>query len=236
MTPMHPLAGTFGSASLTIILLLLAAFLAGMLSCQLLRLLGICCRPRRAVNTETVYMSVEPEITEGGPETGPETAPRMYTRSIYSETPASRPRTKSAPPSGPRIELRKPAPLVEAESSAGRSSFESRVQEMTGGNTPVAPNFRTELEIRDDGQEDDLTRLEGIGPNTSRLLNEAGIRNYARLATMSRDELRHILETGGPQFRVQDPKSWPYQAELAARNNWDRLREYQEFLLSGKTR
>ncbi|MCB1638726.1 MAG: hypothetical protein KDI15_07750, partial [Thiothrix sp.] len=119
---------------------------------------------------------------------------------------------------------------------AGRSSFESRVKEMTGGNTPVAPDFRTEIGMRDDGQEDDLTRLEGIGPNTEKLLNEAGIRNYARLATMSRDDLRRILEAAGSQFKMQDPKSWPYQAELAARNNWDRLREYQEFLLHGRTR
>ena len=53
---------------------------------------------------------------------------------------------------------------------------------------------------------------------------------------MDRDRLRDILAAGGNEFRMHEPKSWPYQAELAAKQNWDRLREYQEFLIEGRTR
>ena len=55
-----------------------------------------------------------------------------------------------------------------------------------------------------------------------------------KLATMDRDALKAILDAGGSQFKLHEPKSWPYQAELAAKQNWQRLKEYQDFLISGR--
>ena len=81
---------------------------------------------------------------------------------------------------------------------------------------------------------DDLKKLEGIGPRIEKLLNDAGIKSYVKLATMDRDALKAILDAGGSQFKLHEPKSWPYQAELAAKQNWQRLKEYQDFLISGR--
>jgi glycine cleavage system pyridoxal-binding protein P len=32
---------------------------------------------------------------------------------------------------------------------------------------------------------------------------------------------------------MHDPKSWPYQAELAQKGEWERLKEYQNLLIGG---
>lgn len=61
-------------------------------------------------------------------------------------------------------------------------------------------------------QQDDLTRLSGIGPKTATLLAAAGITSYAQLAAASEPELRAILLNAGPRFRLIDPSAWPAQA------------------------
>ncbi len=98
---------------------------------------------------------------------------------------------------------------------------------------PASPSH--DLPVSADETVDDLKKLEGIGPNIEQLLNQYGIYSYARLATLSRDQLRDVLTAGGNEFLMHDPKSWPYQAELAAKQNWERLREYQEFLIEGRS-
>jgi large subunit ribosomal protein L20 len=77
----------------------------------------------------------------------------------------------------------------------------------------------------------DLTKVEGIGPKISALLNEAGISSYADLAGKSEDDLRQILHDGGIGA---DPSTWPEQAELAAQDKWDALKDLQEKLKGGR--
>ncbi|MFN3786014.1 MAG: hypothetical protein ACK4RS_04155, partial [Thiothrix sp.] len=86
----------------------------------------------------------------------------------------------------------------------------------------------------DMNRKDDLKKLEGIGPKLEKILNAAGIQRYTQLAAMTPDEIRPLLEAAGNQFRMHDPQSWPYQAELAAKGDWERLREYQNLLIAGR--
>lgn len=123
------------------------------------------------------------------------------------------------------------------------ASFASRARESLNSPaprdpvvSPVRSDSNNDLYMPADDHIDDLKKLEGIGPNIERLLNQYGIKSYARLATLSRDQLRDVLAAGGNEFKMHDPKSWPYQAELAAKQNWERLREYQEFLIEGRNR
>ncbi len=51
---------------------------------------------------------------------------------------------------------------------------------------------------------------------------------------MTPEEIKPILEAAGNQFKMHDPKSWPYQAELANKGEWERLKEYQNLLISGR--
>jgi len=57
---------------------------------------------------------------------------------------------------------------------------------------------------------DDLTQVDGIGPKYALVLNEAGVKTFAQLASMDSDAVREIFRaTGG---RAPDPSGWIEQA------------------------
>ncbi|KAG1682809.1 hypothetical protein GQR58_010597 [Nymphon striatum] len=78
---------------------------------------------------------------------------------------------------------------------------------------------------------DDLTKIEGIGPKIEQLLNDAGVKNFEQLSNKNRDSIKTILDNGGPQFKMHEPKTWPKQAEFAYKGEWKKLEEYQDELL-----
>jgi len=69
-------------------------------------------------------------------------------------------------------------------------------------------------------RDDDLVQVNGIGPKVAALLNEAGITTLTQLAATSTDQLRAILTTAGPRYRIVDPTPWPAEARrlLETRN------------------
>ena len=73
-------------------------------------------------------------------------------------------------------------------------------------------------------ERDDFTILWGIGPDYQSVLYAANIRTYADLAAMSADELEDIFPGRMPSHM----SSLPARAELAARGDWDGLRECQD--------
>lgn len=81
---------------------------------------------------------------------------------------------------------------------------------------------------------DDLKIVEGIGPKIAELLNNAGITTWEQLAVTSPYRLREILDAGGSQFNISVPDSWPNQADLAAKEDWDALKKLQDELDGGK--
>jgi predicted flap endonuclease-1-like 5' DNA nuclease len=80
---------------------------------------------------------------------------------------------------------------------------------------------------------DDLTRIEGIGPQIAELLNTAGIQTFAQLADTSAEKLTAILHEAGPRFQIARPGSWPAQARLAAAGEWSALERLQNELKGG---
>jgi NADH-quinone oxidoreductase subunit I len=82
---------------------------------------------------------------------------------------------------------------------------------------------------------DDLTRIEGIGPKISQVLQAAGIKTFAQLAETSPDQLEQVLAKADRNLsNLADPKTWPTQARLAAGGKWDALERYQDRLKGGK--
>ena len=77
---------------------------------------------------------------------------------------------------------------------------------------------------------DDLQVIEGIGPKISKVLNRAGIYNYAQLAAKSYEDLQVIMDDAGPRYRIARPKTWPEQAALAAAGRWEELKSLQDSL------
>lgn len=82
---------------------------------------------------------------------------------------------------------------------------------------------------------DDLKRIEGIGPKIEEVLNNSGIYTFSQLYNSDKNRLRMLLDDAGSQFRMHDPESWPHQAGMADRSEWDDLKAYQNSINNGKS-
>ena len=80
---------------------------------------------------------------------------------------------------------------------------------------------------------DELTRIEGIGPKISGLLQGAGISTFEQLAGAGVDRLEQILADAN-LAGLANPNTWPEQARLAAKGDWQRLETLQEELKGGR--
>lgn len=74
----------------------------------------------------------------------------------------------------------------------------------------------------------DFRRIEGIGPKVNQLLHEAGIRTYQQLAGSSEEDLKRILREAN--LYMINPETWPEQAQLAAKGDWEGLEALKEKL------
>lgn len=92
----------------------------------------------------------------------------------------------------------------------------------------------TEEENTSKIKEDDLQAIEGIGPKIAELLTNAGVNTWQKLADSSVEDLKTILLEGGNRFKMHDPSSWSQQAQFAANRNWEKLKEYQDYLVGGR--
>lgn len=79
---------------------------------------------------------------------------------------------------------------------------------------------------------DDLTKLEGIGPKVSKILNEAGITSFADLAAADDAEVDKVLDAAGLQ--MMDSAGWIEQAKLAAKGDMEGLAKLQDELKGGR--
>lgn len=80
---------------------------------------------------------------------------------------------------------------------------------------------------------DDLKKIEGIGPKIEQLCNGIGIHTWAQLGATSVETLQKMLDDAGSRYKISNPGTWPKQAEMAANGEWDKLKEYQDFLDGG---
>ncbi len=93
-----------------------------------------------------------------------------------------------------------------------------------------ATHFKSNLANKND----DLKKIEGIGPKIQELLNKAGINTFEDLKNSNRETIKKLLDKAGPQYRMHEPETWSHQARMAFKGEWDKLEEYQEFLLGGR--
>ena len=86
------------------------------------------------------------------------------------------------------------------------------------------------------GEEDDLTKIEGIGPKIAELLKAENINSFADLANTETDKIKEILAAAGGRYKSHDPSTWPQQAKLAAEGNWEELKKLQDELDGGRVK
>jgi predicted flap endonuclease-1-like 5' DNA nuclease len=75
--------------------------------------------------------------------------------------------------------------------------------------------------------EDDLTRIDGIGPKFQDVLYTAGIKTFAQLATQSEAQLLDLLKAANMR-KPANLGTWATQAAFAAKGDWDGLGKYLE--------
>lgn len=82
--------------------------------------------------------------------------------------------------------------------------------------------------------EDDLTKIEGIGPKIAEILKTNGINTFALLSKSKPATIKSILEAQGKRYVMHDPTTWPKQATLAAKGDWAKLTTLQDELKGGR--
>ena len=110
------------------------------------------------------------------------------------------------------------------------SKAEEPAVEMVKASTPLGFAY---IEV-EDPKLNDLKIVEGIGPKIEELLKDSGIANLAVMAQAKAEDIKSILDGQGARFKLADPTTWPKQAQMAIDGNWDRLKEFQDFLQGGK--
>ncbi|OQX83963.1 hypothetical protein B6D60_09870 [candidate division KSB1 bacterium 4484_87] len=93
---------------------------------------------------------------------------------------------------------------------------------------------KTVSEIAKAPRPDELTKVEGIGPKIASLLIADGIMDLEDLSKTSVDRLNKILEKAGTRYNIADAGTWPEQAALAVRGEWDELKKLQDELKGGR--
>ncbi|MCP2264184.1 helix-hairpin-helix domain-containing protein [Promicromonospora thailandica] len=83
--------------------------------------------------------------------------------------------------------------------------------------------------------QDDLQRIEGIGPKIAAALAAAGYGSYARIAGATEDELRQAVASQGIKF-APSASTWADQAQYLVDHDADGLQEYQDYLIGGQER
>lgn len=118
---------------------------------------------------------------------------------------------------------------------AGRSKKATAedVAETKAAETPVA-EATPASKSKSKKEEDDLTKIEGIGPKVAEVLVEAGISTFAKLAESKAEDIKELLEKSGGHFNAQDPTNWPEQSQMAADGKWDELKVLQDKLIAGR--
>ncbi len=81
---------------------------------------------------------------------------------------------------------------------------------------------------------DDLTKIEGVGPKISQLLQDAGLTTFSKVAEATAEQISEILAEAGSRYSMHNPETWPQQAKLAAADKWDELKELQDKLDGGR--
>ncbi len=102
------------------------------------------------------------------------------------------------------------------------------------GAAPSAVAPKAKIAKAQPPQPDNLKRIEGIGPKIAEVLKASGVDSFAKLASMTPDQIKDLLNQAGDRFSFQDPATWPAQAQLAAQGEWDKLKKWQDELKGGK--
>lgn len=124
-------------------------------------------------------------------------------------------------------------PIAEEASSDEPKEVEAKIETETETAKEVEVDEEKKEEVVDEeSKQDDLTKIEGIGPKIAEIFVNAGIKTFSNLSDSKVGDLRNILEEN--KLSSHDPKTWSKQATLAKNEKWEKLAELQDELKGGK--
>ena len=135
-----------------------------------------------------------------------------------------------------REKIEETAQEIEAEAEAFTEQQDQPaevVEEAKEEVETVAEEVQEEKASEETEIDDDLRRIEGIGPKYADALIAGGINTFAELAALSVEEIENIAKVAGMNRR-KSMATWAEQAALAAEGKWDELDKLQEELSSGR--
>lgn len=109
---------------------------------------------------------------------------------------------------------------------------EAAAAEMVEEGAPVDTEAAEEPAAEASTEPDDLTKVRGIGPKFSELLNQNDITTYDQLAKLELEALRAIVNESGISASQANEESWAKQAEFLAAGDKEGLKTYIEELKS----
>jgi large subunit ribosomal protein L21 len=80
---------------------------------------------------------------------------------------------------------------------------------------------------------DDIEIIEGIGPKIAAILADAGFGTFDALSKAAPEKLTEVLHASGSKFNMAKPDTWPEQAALAAKGDWDAFDKLTQELVGG---
>lgn len=82
--------------------------------------------------------------------------------------------------------------------------------------------------------QDNLTRIEGIGPKVAQALYDSGVTTFAQLATLTAEALTKMVKEDKGVRIVGDAATWPKQAKFIVDGDDAGLKTYQDLLVGGR--
>lgn len=146
---------------------------------------------------------------------------------------------------GPQFRMHEPASWPHQAGMAARGEWNGlkiyqdfmdggrETPSLSGSSSNESNSGHIKIVKENNDQKDDLKKIEGIGPKIEELLNNADINTFKDLKKSNRNDLKKLLDKAGSQYRMHEPETWPLQANMAFKNEWVKLKEYQAFLLGG---
>ncbi|GAA1503426.1 hypothetical protein GCM10009827_015560 [Dactylosporangium maewongense] len=205
---------------------------------------------------EPVALAKSEPVAEADPEPEPEPVAASAAEPLPAEPAAGDPVVEDPAPVA--VEETEPAaevePVVEPEPAA-ESEPTPDPEPVTAAETPAVDNpvvvddelvaevesaFAAVPVLEDEPEaaetpkaEDDLARIEGIGPKIAAALKAAGITTYAELADAERSALEDALANANLRF-APSIGSWSRQARLLADGDEAGFKELTDYLIAGR--
>ncbi len=170
---------------------------------------------------------------KGKPENvmAPKTEEALAEAKAASEATAKSTAKKSAKPAAKKSVAKKAAPKVKATEKKAETKPTAK-KAATKSATEKKPAAKKAVPKKSSAN-DDLTKIEGVGPKAAEALTAAGLVTFADVSKSTPTKIKKILDESEGKFAAMDPGTWPKQAKLAATDKWDELKKWQDEMDGG---